>query len=231
MRKWNETNAERFVLFADILGFKELVNSEKHENIVLKLEKILDAIEFISGDRSHNVMKDLLPNLKKNQTRAVSFSDSIIVFSEGNTIVDASKILADAHAIMHISLEANIPIKGSISFGEVTVDFEKSLFFGQPIIDSYLLHEDLSLLSIIIDHKAENQLNSYIEEIYNYENLVTNYEVPMKFGKVNHKLIRPTNFTLKDRINGIKHLYSGTSGKPRIYLDNTLKFWESLIEK
>jgi hypothetical protein len=231
MKNWENITNERFVLFADILGFKDLVNSNKHEDIVEKLEKISDTIDFISGERSHSVIKNRIPNLQDDQSKAISFSDSIVVFSKGNTNIDASKIIADAHVIMHHALETSIPIKAALSFGKMTVDFEKSLFFGQPLIDAYLLHEDLSLLSVIIDNKAERQIASFSEEVYNSDNIICDYEVPMKFGKVNHKLIRPSSSTLDERIDGLKALYLNTSGKPRIYLDNTLKFWESLKQQ
>lgn len=228
MKNWENITADRFVLFADILGFKDLVNSDKHENIVKKLEKISDAIEFISGEHSHNALKSEIPDLDKDQTKAIAFSDSIVVFSKGNSIIDASKIISDAHAIMHYALETAIPIKAALSFGKMTVDFGKSLFFGQPLIDAYLLHEDLNILSVIVDHNAEKQMASYNKKVYNSDNIICNYDVPMKFGKVAHNLIRPSSSTLEERINGLKSLYLNTSGKPRIYLDNTLKFWNDL---
>lgn len=231
MRKWGNIKAKRFVFFADILGFKDLVHSQSHSSIVKKLEQIVDAMDFISGERSHTILKRSLPDIKENQSRAVSFSDSIIVFSEGDTNIDGAKILSDAHAIMHSSLEANIPIKGSISFGEVTADFEKSLFFGKPIIDSYLLHDELNLMSVIIDHNAEKILEKNKNTIENYSRLVVDYDVPMKFGKVKHKLLRPSPYTIQERINGLSDFYHSVSGKPRIYFDNTLTFWNSLLNK
>lgn len=231
MRKWDKIKAKRFVFFADILGFKELVNSENHLNVVRKLEQIVDAIEFVSGDESHSTVRLNLPEIKDNQTRAVSFSDSIIVFSEGDNYIDATKIISDAHAIMHKALDAKIPIKGSISFGEITVDFDKSLFFGKPIIDSYLLHDELNLMSVIIDHNAEKRFEQDKTKIENYSRLVVDYEVPMKFGKVKHKLLRPSSYTIEERISGFGDFYYSVSGKPRIYHDNTIAFWRSLIDK
>jgi len=231
MGNWKNITDGRFVLFADILGFKDLVGSDTHENIVKKLEKISDTIDFISGEASHNILKDQILGLEENQTKAISFSDSIVVFSKGNTLVDASKIICDAHAIMYYALETSIPIKGALSFGKMTVDFEKSLFFGKPLIDAYLLQEDLNLLSVIIDNKFEKQMGNYNEKVFNRDNIICNYDVPMKFGKIKHELIRPSPNTLEDRLLGLESLYLNTSGKPRIYLDNTLKFWESLRGK
>lgn len=231
MREWENIKAKRFVFFADILGFKELVHSQSHEAIVDKLEQIVDAMDFISGERSHNILKKDIPDIKENQSRAVSFSDSIIVFTEGDTYLDACKILSDAHAIMHNALDAKIPIKGSISFGDVTADFEKSLFFGKPIIDSYLLHDELNLMSVIIDHSAERILEENKEKIENYSRLVVDYDVPMKYGKVKHKLLRPSPYTIEKRIEGLADFYYSVSGKPRIYYDNTIAFWNSLVNK
>lgn len=115
-----------------------------------------------------------------------------------------------------------------MSFGQITVDFPKSLFFGQPIIDSYLLHEELQMLTIILDEKIEVKL----EEIKNdpiVDKILVNYKANLKSGRITHKLMRPEGSkSVANRLKGVKKMYNSTSGRPRIYIDNTVDFLESL---
>ncbi|MCH7827607.1 MAG: hypothetical protein IIC75_06510 [Bacteroidetes bacterium] len=176
------------------------------------------------------LIKEFVKTVSANQTKAITFSDSIIVFSKGGTFQDATKIYVDAYAILRIALKNKIPMKGAISYGDITVDFDKPIFFGQPIIDAYLLHEDLLMLSTIIDHNAEKRFK-YLNDKYFNESSLVRYNAFMKYGSVSHTLIRPTSSSVKDEIKLLTKLYLDTSGKSRIYIDNTLKFFNSLIKK
>lgn len=226
--EWKK-KATRFILFVDILGFKDLVMRENHAQIIKKLTELTHALEYLEGEEGTNFLSKYVNNLEIDQTKSVTFSDSIIVFSKGCTATDAAKIIANASALLGYAMMHKIPVKGAISYGQITIDFEKSLFFGRPLIDAYLLHEELNMLSIIIDHNAEKRFNRLKSNIYNYSQLVQ-YEVSMKYSRVTHTILAPTTNTVQKRIENLKRLYFQTSGKPRIYIDTTLKFYESLLK-
>lgn len=216
---WEKTT-NRFVLFFDILGFKDLVFTESHTEVLKKLELLSKIVESVNQEVK-------LLKIPENQSKAATFSDSIIVFSHSSTHADATKILMDAHRIQLAALESGIPIKGAISFGSITVDFEKSLFFGKPIIDAYLLHDELNVMTVIIDHNAEKKIKNFKEKVGVYKNCNT-LLVSMKFGRVNHMILRLSKATMDRAINGLKTMYYSTSGKPRIYIDNTLGLYETI---
>lgn len=52
---------------------------------------------------------------------------------------------------------SKIPFRGSIAYGEMTVDLENSIFFGQPLIDAYLLGEQLQSYGIACHASAEKK--------------------------------------------------------------------------
>ncbi len=218
---------KRFVLFFDILGFKNMVSRNTHAQVVNKLNKINFVLNVAEGKSMNKFLSKHDDSIAEDQTKSFIFSDSIVFFSKGNSYADATKIIADAATIYGHCLRNKIPIKGSISFGYVTIDFNKSLFFGQPIIDAYLLHEELNMLSIVVDHNAEKKFAQLKKGMYNYDRLF-NYSAFMKYGRVNHLLYRPNPNTLPQHIKNLEKIRLETSGKPRIYFDNTQKFFEAL---
>ena len=223
-KEW-KTTTTRFVAFLDILGFKELVLKNSHKFIHDKLHTLVFNMNHFDLLSKMKPIKDL--KIQNDQTRSVTFSDSFMFFSESNTLEDAAKIIMDTYVMMMFAHDQLIPIKGSISYGEITVDFKNSLFFGQPIIDSYLLHDDLHMLTSILDHHAENRLKEIGKQEL-FDKFITSYKANMKSGKVTHKLMRPYPDSLVDRIKNTEKFYGTVSGKPRIYIDNTIEFYNQL---
>lgn len=214
----------RFVAFFDILGFRDLVSRNTHDTIFEKLNHLKTETEKLNRLDVRGVVLDEVTD----QTRSVTFSDSLIFFSKSDSPEDASKIIVDSFILLRSAFEQNIPIKGAISFGEISVDFEKSIFFGQPIIDAYLLHEDLKMLTVICDHKSENKFNNYNFDQFLKAILIA-YNAHMSYGRTTHTLFGcPDGRQLKQKIKNLNELYKDTSGKPRVYLDNTREFLEFL---
>lgn len=222
--KWKKTD-ERFVSFFDILGFKDMVMRNSHLEVLEKLEVLKERINKLENTTELPIFKK--SNFEVGQTKSVTFSDSIIVFSKSSETFDAEKILYDSYFILKTALENGIAIKGSISFGEVTVDFSNNLFFGQPIIDSYLLHEELEMLGVILDNSAESKMNSMKSDVF--DKVLVEYKAHLKSGRITHKVLKPANLSIiKLRLRSLKKLYYTTSGKPRKYIDNTQEFFLSL---
>src|SRR5438552_1893049 len=119
-QSWKLTD-ERFVAFFDILGFKDLVTRKNHSEVLEKLQILKEVVEKLQDTDKQTHLKSF--NIINDQTKAVTFSDSIIFFSKGATFNDALKILHDSYRISQRALENGIAIKGAISFGTITVDF------------------------------------------------------------------------------------------------------------
>ena len=221
-KDWNNTT-NRFVAFFDIMGFKDMVQRKSHADILKTLEKLKDVLKFMENQDSEN-NKFLKPlNIKKFQTRSITFSDSIIFFSQGDTIKDFEKIVIDSYFIIQKSIENGLGIKGALSYGEITVNFENYLFFGQPIIDAYLLHDELLLYSAILDNNIEAKLNK-IGTHSLPKDIIVDYKTPLKSGKIIHKLLKPTNNKTPEAITNLEQIYESVSGRPRLYIDNTIDF-------
>jgi hypothetical protein len=229
--EWNKTD-NRFVIFFDVLGFKDLVQTRSHEDILEKLTKLKNDVEQLEDYVFNEGQKQKVKqDISKCQVKSVTFSDSFIFFSKKDTVEDFTKILVDAWVFLKRAIESKIAVKGAISFGQVTVDFDKNLFFGQPIIDAYLLHEDLNMLGVIMDHKVDTQIKNFIPNVL-MENNIGFEKINMKYGPVKHSFISPLKEeAIRGILSDLHSMYSITSGKPRIYIDNTIGFYETILKE
>ncbi len=219
-----EVTTERYCAFFDIMGFKDMVARNTHEDILSKLEILK---KYLSKVEQFHLEKQITDVTEIGKSRTVTFSDSVMIFTENDSVPSLQKILLDSCYILYRALENKIPIKGAISFGKITVDFEKLFFFGQPIIDSYLLHDQLQLYTAIIDNTVEKRIN--LQDLHpEIKELYTNYKTPIKGGKVNHLIIRPPKINIELETEGLKKIYETVSGSPRIYVDNTIDFLNTL---
>lgn len=221
MANWQKTN-HRFVAFFDIMGFKELVERNSHEFVVGKLQILKETLSYLETMNNDEKLK----SYNTEETKSITFSDSIVIFSRSGTTADANKIILDSYWVLKRAIENGIAIKGAISFGEITVDFENSLFFGRPIIDAFLLHEQLMQYSVILDHSCEAMCANF-ELHERISEFVHSRKAVLKTGRINHKIIGPKNNS-DDFTNDLKKLYTTVSGGPRIYIDNTIDFVATL---
>lgn len=223
-----EKTNKRFIAFFDIMGFKDIVERNSHNAVVEKLEKLKGALKILESKQAHTKVNK---KSKGQITKSITFSDSIIFFSRSNTLEDITKIIIDSAYLQYIALENNIAIKGVLSYGEITVDFKNSLFFGKPIIDAYLLHDQVNMYSALIDNKFETELaKKKVSQII--KNLIATEKICLKSGKITHKVVLPSSaIYLQESIDHLIEYYKHVSGQPRIYVDNTIAFFELLIEK
>ena len=76
-----------------------------------------------------------------------------------------------------------------------------------------------------------NNIESKMQEfgaVALFQEMIIDYKVPMRSGKIQHKIIKPKKENVDLRIKTFKHLYNMTSGRPRLYLDNSIEFLLSL---
>src|ERR1700761_3761928 len=106
-----EITAMRFVAFFDIMGFKELVERKSHSEVVTKLRQLKTAIG--QAEKPDGLIAE---KLDFGQTKTITFSDSIIIFSKSDTEKDANKILVDSSWLLYKAIEFGLGIKGAISY-------------------------------------------------------------------------------------------------------------------
>ena len=224
------TTLERFVVFLDIMGFKDRVARYDHDIILKELQIFQYKISsYVRNSPDSNI-------------QLVMFSDSILLFSQD---ISASSLRAISDVANHIMMyamqqERPIPLKGAIAAGKMTCDYAKQLYFGQALIDAYLLEEDVKYYGVIVHHTAEKYV-----KMYNFDNgLFRDNKTPLKSGDIFHyELVwYETKLPDEEEKDGIaikqiplteclKNLRLTVSDEPRKYIDNTKKVMVSEKEK
>lgn len=227
--KWPIT-AERFVAYIDIIGFKDMVAKLPHAQIY-RMMKAIDKAKTINssshqdGENSHLVS-------------STTYSDSIMLYSKDKSDISFDAIIVAVSGLTNDLFIEGIPHKGALAFGTMTLDTERSIFFGQPLIDAYLLQEELHFYGIIIHGTVEAKVPKEITT----RPFIKQYDCPLKNGKSEHYTIYPMHLDSDSaKSNEYKKYHSKillslenmkhkTSGQLRRYIDNTSLYFKYIKE-
>lgn len=217
--KWDDA-AERLVLYADIMGFKSRVMDNSH----LALRE--DISRFRSAWESR-----MKPFLKADHLRYVQFSDSILIVVNGVDDKMFNLISKAAFCLMHTAISNRFPIKGVISQGTFTYDKTRELYFGRPLVDAALLHDEIKYYGIVVHNSAEATIKAKKDD----ENRYSKSEIPLEKGKTSHyhlawnlvnQKYKPEDITKTCNL-WLDVIEEQVSGKPRVYIDNTRAVFEN----
>jgi hypothetical protein len=230
---WKLTD-NRFVAFFDILGFKDLVMRTNHKEIYDKLNELSRINKILKNAPSDNKISKIY---SQSEIYTASFSDSVVFFSKDDDITNFKFLIIAIMTFMSAAIAQSIPIKGGIAHGKVSINKSKQIYFGQPIIDAYLIQEDVNYFGIT----AHNSIDAYIRKIKNkndlkyLNNCFFEAKTTLKCGKITHKNINWfKSLLIEDQENLIESLNkfkSTVSGSPRRYVDNTFEMLEASKSK
>lgn len=226
-----EDDAERLVLYADIMGFSHRVTFSNHKELKEDLKKFKQSWE-----------KRIKPLEKGGYLKSVQFSDSILLVVNGTDEKMFNIITKAAVCLVQSAISLGFPIKGVIAQGQFSYDKESELYFGLPLVEAYHLHDEIYYYGIVVHHSAEQTVKKYADATKPY----TKTAVPLKKGRTSHyhlswhllnKSLSAGN--IKDKVNEwLDRIEESVSGTPRIYVDNTRDVvdkdnskWETIGEK
>lgn len=241
IRKTNwKIKDNRFVAFFDLLGFKDKVMRHSHEIIYNELNELSEYRKLFETASQKTPFKELF---KDADIHIVSFSDSIIIFSKNDSTANFELFTMSIMEIFIYAIKNKMAMKGGVSHGMVSMNKSKQIYFGQPIIDAYLVEEDVDFLGIV----CHNSIDKYIKkneriELFLIDGLYKFHKTPLKCGAINHFFIDYYCFLTRDKIAIDKNdrvklitavlneFYETVSCNPRRYIDNTIKFIEDLAK-
>jgi hypothetical protein len=217
--------AKRYVAIIDIMGFKDMVARVPYEDIY----KMMRSMEEWRQASMIMGFKDLI----ETDVKTSAYSDSIMIYSKDD---DPRCLLTFSLAVSSFTntlLTNGIPHKGATAFGLMTVDDKNSIYFGQPLIDAYLLQEELAFYGIVVHATVESELHQSKNSFFPQTFL---YPCPFKTGVANHLTVYPMyGRAIPEHIKqneklavGMGKLKLRTSGPLRKYVDNTRTYLEKL---
>ena len=230
-KPWSLTT-KRFVCYLDIMGFKDMVMRNPHDKIYKMLDDLSKKRDSIDNARH------LPEEYEIDSLKTVSFSDSIVIFTKNDTKECLELLTRATSWLFANAIESCIPLKGTISHGELSVNKSRQIFFGQPLIDAYLLEEEVEFYGIVIHNTVEkilNELNSSLISIDKYKDC----DVTLKSGKIRHYILdwvskintnNGSQSKKEEFLSLMKKQREQTVGKPRKYIDNTIYVFNQIYQ-
>lgn len=130
-------------------------------------------------------------------------------------------------------LRLGTALRGAIACGTVTADFQKSIFFGQPIIEAYLLEEEQAWYGLVEHSSVDRTADGETQPLGNGEiPLTVSYRVPLKSsGTVEMSAINWPVFCEDDaRLDKLlSHLRNQNSVKLNSYYRLTRTFGRKML--
>ena len=162
------------------------------------------------------------------------FSDSILLTTDEATPKGLNLIIRAGATIMQESMKVKFPINGAIAKGKFSCDTEKNIFFGQALVDAYLLQSTLFYYGLAVHPNVDMDIKKFmsrpIEQYKKTSKLLFPIPIPLKGGdasyyNVNWNLLGANNDikdTTREAQRLLNDLEKGTTiGNPRIYIENT----------
>jgi hypothetical protein len=180
-----ELTSERYVGFYDIMGFRAFVNRHQHDHDAL--HRIMRELHDIGVHAEEMHPHDgggvpLVFDYRGSQLRIIQFSDSIIALTRDASSTSSLLIELVLQMFFLHALRSGTVLRGAIAYGTITADFERSIFFGQPIVDAYLLEEEQAWYGIVKHSTAvQTPENDDIKPLGEDDiPLTVSYRVPLK---------------------------------------------------
>ncbi|MFC2185691.1 hypothetical protein ACFCT7_00145 [Fulvivirgaceae bacterium LMO-SS25] len=224
-------DCNRYVGFIDVMGFKDMVARKNHEEV----GQMLHQMSFMKDILQKVVVspfKKVDENFKREErVKSITFSDSVLFVTKDDSLSDLLVLSSVLEIFQEAAIQRGAPTKGAISYGRLTADFEKSIFYGQPLIDAYLLQDQLYYYGIVLDNEVESILIDNLRNEKIEKQLIEGHffkmPTPFKSGKVQHYNVRLGNLIEEQK----EDLYKTISGSVRRYVDNTIEIYDLMNKK
>ncbi|MDI1268669.1 MAG: hypothetical protein PSV40_06145 [Polaromonas sp.] len=139
-------NNMRFVAHIDVLGMSSLV--EKDAELAWQLLSDLVSVR----EETHRVGIDFLDTAERvhvpDQIQTVTFSDTIVLFTKGESLKDLRSIIVVTTEFLNKALNLCIPVRAGIAFGTFFFNLDKSMYAGPALIEAYHLGEAAQWIGI-----------------------------------------------------------------------------------
>lgn len=137
---------ERFVSHIDILGMSTLVekNAELAWQVLSDLVSVRDRVNSYELTFLDTADRTTVPS----QVHCVTFSDTIVLFSKGESLIDLRTILVATTEILHKAICSCVPVRAGVAHGTFFFNLGASMYAGPALIEAYRLGEGAQWLGI-----------------------------------------------------------------------------------
>ena len=217
---------EHIIILLDVLGFKNLFEKIGLDEIESKYRELIKVAEEHNFEGAFTIGPGGHPMYGNPGIKSAYFSDTIIFWCPYDPF--RMEIIFDSmREVLCRSIEIGLPLRGSISIGDVRIDKEKGVFLGKPIIEAALGETAQKWIGITLSKKFDFEPYNggfKADMILEYSNHIKNdfkdFLIPLAIDFPRHwRLKRKTSL-----IEAIKKL--DTDERFTEYYKNTIEFVE-----
>lgn len=167
----------KFVAFLDVLGFKEIVLNNNHEDLVsifktnihLNLQIAIASGSYVQAENTQG--KKVLADFRKIKINSFVISDSIILWTNSATVLEFVYLIQTLQIFLAGTLVGGIPLRGGVSVGNLSVigveysnDFivNHKTIIGEGLVNAYKLEGLSDWSGCIIDEKVIKYLDNEV---------------------------------------------------------------------
>lgn len=206
----------RWFAYFDLLGFKNKVLNHELGDVLPLYEQVLENI------------KNSVGNLEVKGISYSWFSDTFIVFSRGSTEEEFRAIEKIASDFFGKLIIQGIPVRGSLTYGELYSQKQKNTFLGKALIDAYEYGERQQWLGFILTPMVYAYFNESNTDYWR-EHIKPNYRDVSSDKSITHEACKNVYaFSFSDNsveyASAINNMKSKSAMEFHQKYDNTLSF-------
>ncbi|MCF8449149.1 MAG: hypothetical protein K9G49_04690 [Taibaiella sp.] len=240
----------RFLAYFDLLGYKKFIEKNTPEHIHRRNEHIFARNpEMALADHRRKEGRypgTLISDISETSINCLGFSDTIVFWSNGESLQDFIDLLKVAYAYNYFNIGFEFPSRGCIVYGDIWfTDFSQvnekgsvyklNMIYGNALIEAHGKAENQSWAGCVIDNSAIEYLN----QIGDISSLLKEYTIPWEVQYKDRAPVRDyalrlvkgaINETLfSNMVHGIQHSFTGDNkgeikGRVKEIYDNTITF-------
>lgn len=161
----------KFVAICDVLGFKELIKTQRQlDNVIEQYYSLLGAC---SKATKTNKNKNVLMERPSVSIPYSFFSDTLLLWS-----VKIEPFFQCLERLIYMSIRLEMPLRVGVAYGECFMKKNEGIFIGQPIIDAYMTEQSQEWIGGACHKTCYN--NDLFEERVRNSSLLLPYDIPLK---------------------------------------------------
>ncbi|SRX51959.1 hypothetical protein [Aequorivita sp. CIP111184] len=230
-----------FIAFFDILGFKNLVEKNSHEDLKIIYEDMIYQSLELAEKYWNMIYPNITPNEEKKTLDIQTYviSDSIIFIQNSITERGLLYLISVCKVFLSATMGDGIPLRGAISFGPVTIENKRgTTVFGLGLTRAYELESQQQWSGAIIDkecfeiipqiEKHSKLIDRLLQNKINP--LIVKYMVPLKTGLSEQFAFDWTEYAFLKTEKDIENAFSAnkketTDPSIKIKIMNTKEFF------
>jgi len=231
-----------YVAHIDILGFSSLVEKDAKVGweVLSGLASVRDLVrsmelEFIDTGKRTRII---------DRIHSVMFSDTIVLFTKGDTSLDLRLIVIATTELLHKAMYKCVPIRAGIARGTFFFNISESMYAGPALIEAYQIGEQAKWLGITVSEAVYREAIAANMKTGNAD-VVVKAHIPLEDGvrngfAVNWPAVFAHDFTVKPPISaelfylGFAPMFGPYEALPtqvRAKYENTVEFLNRFLEE